>query len=56
MSTSHLSTVLYLFLTNIKSAKNIQSVIIFRFIAGAAGSTGSTMVGGTIADIWAPHE
>ncbi|PAV20009.1 MFS general substrate transporter [Pyrrhoderma noxium] len=37
-------------------AKNIQSVIIFRFIAGAAGSTGSTMVGGTIADIWAPHE
>ncbi|THH08248.1 hypothetical protein EW145_g2823 [Phellinidium pouzarii] len=37
-------------------AKNIQSVIVFRFIAGAAGSTGSTMVGGTIADIWAPHE
>ncbi|KAH8104996.1 MFS general substrate transporter [Phellopilus nigrolimitatus] len=37
-------------------AKNIQSVIIFRFICGAAGSTGSTMVGGTIADIWAPHE
>ncbi|KAH8116321.1 MFS general substrate transporter [Phellopilus nigrolimitatus] len=37
-------------------AKNIQSVIIFRLLAGAAGSTGSTMVGGTIADIWAPHE
>ncbi|KAI5118253.1 hypothetical protein M0805_007502 [Coniferiporia weirii] len=37
-------------------AKNVQSVIIFRFICGAAASTGSTMVGGTIADIWAPHE
>ncbi|KAI5121869.1 hypothetical protein M0805_001077 [Coniferiporia weirii] len=37
-------------------AKNIESVIVFRLIAGAAGSTGSTMVGGTIADIWAPHE
>ncbi|EJD07445.1 MFS general substrate transporter [Fomitiporia mediterranea MF3/22] len=37
-------------------AKNIQTVIVLRFIAGAAGSTGSTMVGGTVADIWAPHE
>ncbi|KAI0369756.1 MFS general substrate transporter [Pilatotrama ljubarskyi] len=37
-------------------AQNIQTVIVGRFLAGAFGSTGSTMVGGTIADIWAPHE
>ncbi|OJT03339.1 hypothetical protein TRAPUB_6117 [Trametes pubescens] len=37
-------------------APNIQTVIVGRFLAGAFGSTGSTMVGGTIADIWAPHE
>ncbi|KAI0831924.1 MFS general substrate transporter [Trametes gibbosa] len=37
-------------------SQNIQTVIIGRFFAGAFGSTGSTMVGGTIADIWAPHE
>lgn len=37
-------------------SKNIQSVIIIRFIIGAAASTGATMVGGTIADIFASHE
>lgn len=37
-------------------AKNIQTVIVGRFLQGAAGSTGSTMVGGTIADIWSPKE
>ncbi|KAJ3477006.1 hypothetical protein NLI96_g10762 [Meripilus lineatus] len=37
-------------------AKNIQTVIIARFLAGAFGSTGSTMVGGTVADIWLIHE
>ncbi|TFK52049.1 MFS general substrate transporter [Heliocybe sulcata] len=37
-------------------SKNIQTVIVARFLAGAFGSTGSTMVGGTVADIWAPHE
>ncbi|KAF4570112.1 hypothetical protein EYR36_009918 [Pleurotus pulmonarius] len=37
-------------------AKNIQTVIIARFLLGAFGSTGATMVGGTIADLWAPHE
>ncbi|THH29519.1 hypothetical protein EUX98_g4679 [Antrodiella citrinella] len=37
-------------------AKNIQTVLIARFLAGAFGSTGSTMVGGTIADIWQPYE
>ncbi|KAI0687388.1 major facilitator superfamily domain-containing protein [Cytidiella melzeri] len=37
-------------------APNIQTVQIARFISGAAGSTGSTMVGGTIADLFLPHE
>ncbi|KAF9482569.1 MFS polyamine transporter [Pholiota conissans] len=37
-------------------APNIQTVIIARLIQGACGSTGATMVGGTIADIWAPKE
>ncbi|KAG6910048.1 hypothetical protein DXG01_013494 [Tephrocybe rancida] len=37
-------------------AKNIQTVIIARFLQGAFGSTGSTMVGGTVADIWSARE
>jgi multidrug resistance protein len=37
-------------------SNNIQTVIVLRFLQGAFGSTGSTMVGGTIADIWMPHE
>lgn len=37
-------------------AKNIETILIARFIQGAAGSTGSTMVGGTIADIWPASE
>ncbi|GBE86348.1 MFS general substrate transporter [Sparassis latifolia] len=37
-------------------AKNVQTVMIGRFLAGAFGSTGSTMVGGTVADIWMPHQ
>ena len=37
-------------------AKNIQTVIVARFLAGGFGSTGAVMVGGTIADIWKPHE
>ncbi|OCH96367.1 MFS general substrate transporter [Obba rivulosa] len=37
-------------------SQNIQTVIVARFLGGAFGSTGSTMVGGTIADIWMPHE
>ncbi|KDQ50141.1 hypothetical protein JAAARDRAFT_186488 [Jaapia argillacea MUCL 33604] len=37
-------------------SKNIQTVILARFLAGAFGSTGATMVGGTIADIWLPYE
>ncbi|KAJ6530057.1 MFS general substrate transporter [Mycena vulgaris] len=38
------------------TAMNIQTVIAARFICGAFGSTGATMVGGTVADIWAPAE
>ncbi|TFK90830.1 MFS general substrate transporter [Polyporus arcularius HHB13444] len=37
-------------------AQNIQTVIIGRFLGGAFGSTAAAMVGGTIADIWAPSE
>ncbi|KAH9935971.1 MFS general substrate transporter, partial [Epithele typhae] len=37
-------------------AHNIQTVIIGRFLCGAFASTASAMVGGTIADIWAPSE
>ncbi|KIY44966.1 MFS general substrate transporter [Fistulina hepatica ATCC 64428] len=37
-------------------SKNIGTVQAARFIQGACGSTGSTMVGGTVADIWAPAE
>ena len=37
-------------------ADNVATVILGRFLGGAFGSTGSTMVSGTIADIWLPHE
>ncbi|KDR67702.1 hypothetical protein GALMADRAFT_231873 [Galerina marginata CBS 339.88] len=37
-------------------SRNIQSVVISRFIQGGFGSTGATMVAGTIADIWLPNE
>lgn len=37
-------------------ANNAATVIILRFLQGAFGSTGSTMVGGTISDIWNSKE
>ncbi|KAF8449345.1 major facilitator superfamily domain-containing protein [Boletus edulis BED1] len=37
-------------------APNIQTVIVARFLSGSFGSTGATLVGGTIADIWKPDE
>ncbi|KAF9244116.1 MFS general substrate transporter [Melanogaster broomeanus] len=37
-------------------APNIQTVIVARLLGGSFGSTGATLVGGTIADIWKPHE
>lgn len=33
-------------------APNIATMLVGRFIQGAFGSTGSTLVGGTLADIW----
>jgi MFS family permease len=49
------STVVGLTLTFTR-AKNIQTVIVARFLQGAFGSTGATMVGGTISDIWLTKE
>ncbi|KAI0306011.1 major facilitator superfamily domain-containing protein [Multifurca ochricompacta] len=37
-------------------AESIQTVIVARLLGGAFGSTGATMVGGTIADLWQPKE
>ncbi|KAH7908595.1 major facilitator superfamily domain-containing protein [Hygrophoropsis aurantiaca] len=37
-------------------ANNIQTVIIARSLGGGFGSTGATLVGGTIADIWRPQQ
>ncbi|OAX33805.1 MFS general substrate transporter [Rhizopogon vinicolor AM-OR11-026] len=37
-------------------APNVQTVIVARFLGGAFASTGSTLVAGTIADIWLPHQ
>jgi hypothetical protein len=38
------------------SAKNITTVLIFRFLSGAFGSVGATLVGGSLADIWQTSE
>ncbi|KAJ8591031.1 MFS general substrate transporter [Rhizopogon salebrosus TDB-379] len=35
---------------------NIQTVMLGRLLGGAFASTGATLVGGSIADIWQPHE
>ncbi|TFK68727.1 MFS general substrate transporter [Pluteus cervinus] len=37
-------------------AQNIETVIVARALQGAFGSTGATLVAGTIADIWEAHE
>ncbi|KAI0954788.1 hypothetical protein AcW1_006573 [Taiwanofungus camphoratus] len=37
-------------------ANNIQTVVVGRFLVGVFGSTGSTTVGDTVADILKPHE
>ncbi|KAJ8593513.1 MFS general substrate transporter, partial [Rhizopogon salebrosus TDB-379] len=37
-------------------APNIQTVIVARALQGVFGSTGASLVGGSIADIWQPHE
>ena len=41
-----------IFLVPIARAENISTVIVFRVFAGIAGSSGSTLVGGTIADLF----
>ncbi|KAF9525113.1 MFS polyamine transporter [Crepidotus variabilis] len=37
-------------------AQNLPTLLVCRFIQGSFGSTGATMVGGTIADIWSAKE
>ncbi|KAJ8581146.1 MFS general substrate transporter [Rhizopogon salebrosus TDB-379] len=37
-------------------APNIQTVIVSRALQGVFGSTGASLVGGVIADMWEPHE
>ncbi|KII83384.1 hypothetical protein PLICRDRAFT_180466 [Plicaturopsis crispa FD-325 SS-3] len=44
------------FTAMIGAAPNITAVALGRFLSGCAGSSGSTMVGGTLADIWVTHE
>jgi MFS family permease len=44
------------FMIPIAVGKNIQTILVGRFLCGACGSTGSTMVGGTLADMWETHE
>lgn len=45
-----------LFFIGVGSAQNIQTVLICRFLGGAMGSTGSTLTGGLLADIWQTSE
>lgn len=40
-----------LFIIPVACAQNLETIIVARFLMGVAGSTGSTMVGGTIADV-----
>jgi len=47
------SSVLFvIFLVPIARAENISTVIVFRIFLGVVGSTGSTLVGGTISDMF----
>ncbi|GAA5923091.1 MFS transporter [Sporobolomyces koalae] len=50
------SSLLYLiFFIPIAQAPNIGTVIGFRFLQGLAGSAGSTLVGGTVSDLFEAH-
>ena len=50
------SSLFYLvFFIPIAYGQNIQTVIICRFIQGIAASTGSTLVGGTVSDLFDSH-
>lgn len=47
------SAIIYLLMfVPIGAARNIETVIVARFIAGVAASTGGTLVGGTVADLF----
>ncbi|KAJ9108018.1 hypothetical protein QFC20_003587 [Naganishia adeliensis] len=46
----------WLFFFPIVKAKSMALVMVFHFLQGGAGSVGSTMVGGTLADIWETKE
>ncbi|KAI5451207.1 hypothetical protein NCC49_002083 [Naganishia albida] len=46
----------WLFFFPIVKAKTMALVMVFHFLQGGAGSVGSTMVGGTLADIWETKE
>ncbi|KAL7410593.1 major facilitator superfamily domain-containing protein [Mrakia frigida] len=37
-------------------AQNLETILVARVVQGIAGSTGSSLVGGTISDIWSTHE
>ncbi|PWN86660.1 MFS general substrate transporter [Acaromyces ingoldii] len=48
--------IFFLFFLPVALAHNIETVLVSRFLCGAAGSVGSTMVGGTLSDIWTRRE
>lgn len=48
--------IFFLFFLPIALAENIQTILTARFVCGAAGSVGSTMVGGTLSDLWEKNE
>ncbi|KAF9461092.1 major facilitator superfamily domain-containing protein [Collybia nuda] len=51
------STIVYMLMHLMMAlAPNIQTVIVARLLQGAVGSTGATVVAGTITDLWATHE
>ncbi|KAG9309878.1 major facilitator superfamily domain-containing protein [Chiua virens] len=54
----YIVTIFLFMLTHVMTAlaPNIQTVIVARFLSGSFGSTGATLVGGTIADIWKSDE
>jgi len=45
-----------IFFVGVAMSQNIQTVLICRFLQGAMGSTGSTLTGGLLADIWQTSE
>ncbi|BGP52668.1 hypothetical protein JCM8202_004805 [Rhodotorula sphaerocarpa] len=52
-----ISSLVYLiFFIPVAYGQNIATVIVARFIGGIAASTGSTLVGGTVADLFDSHE